>query len=166
MLRSTITGRGPLRQGQIGPGTLARVARVGCPVWTPCAGGVLRDEDGRLLLVLRGQEPHAGTWSLPSGRTGPGETARQAAAREVLEETGLVVQVGDLLGVVRRSDPRGRYHYEISDFACRAVGGTLRAGDDAADAAWFSLAQVVDLPLAPGLLDALAEFGVLPRSVR
>jgi ADP-ribose pyrophosphatase YjhB (NUDIX family) len=166
MLRSTITGVRALRQGQTGPEALATVATVGCPVWTPCAGGVLRDDEGRLLLVLRGQEPYAGTWSLPSGRTGRGETARQAAAREVLEETGLVVEVGDLLGVVRRSDPQGLYHYEISDFACRAVGGTLRAGDDAADAAWFTLAQVADLPLAPGLLDALAEFGVLSQPAR
>jgi ADP-ribose pyrophosphatase YjhB (NUDIX family) len=82
----------------------------------------------------------------------------------VREETGLVVEVGDLLGVVRRSDPHGRYHYEISDFACRPVGGTLRAGDDAADVAWFTLAQITELPLAPGLLDALAEFGVLGQA--
>lgn len=132
---------------------------MGCPVWTPCAGGVLQDEQGRLLLVRRGHEPFAGTWSLPSGRNRPGEPPREAAAREVLEETGLVVEVGELLGVVRRE--AGPHHYEIHDFACRPVGGRLQAGDDAAEVAWVALDQLDDLTLAPGLRRALADFGVL-----
>ncbi len=159
VIRPSPAPRGTSRAGQAMTGRYA--AQVTCPVWTACAGGVLRDEQGRLLLVKRGNEPYRGTWSLPSGRTAPGETARQAAAREVLEETGLVVEVDELLGVVRRQDPAGRYHYEISDFACRPVAGTLQAGDDAADVGWFSLDELASLPLSPGLLDALAEFGVL-----
>jgi len=119
----------------------------------------VRDEDGRLLLVRRGHEPFAGTWSLPSGRNLPGEAPRDAAAREVLEETGLVVEVGDLLGVVRRES--GPHHYEIHDYACRAVGGRLRAGDDAAEVAWVALEALDDLPLSPGLRGALRDFGVL-----
>jgi 8-oxo-dGTP diphosphatase len=134
---------------------------MSCPVWTPCAGGVVRDQDGRILLVRRGHEPYAGTWSLPSGRTLPGEPHRTAAAREVLEETGLVVEVTDLLGIVRRQDPDGLFHYEIHDFACRPVGGRLQAGDDAADVGWFGLDELASLTLSPGLLDALGEFGVL-----
>ena len=128
--------------------------------WTLCAGGVLTDSAGRVLLVRRGHAPYAGTWSLPSGRAEPGETVRAAATREVFEETGLVVEVDDLLGVVRRQDPAGTVHYEIHDFACRIVGGTLVAGDDADEAGWFSESQMADLELSPGLLGALRDFGV------
>jgi len=130
--------------------------------WIPCAGGVVLDDSGRILLVLRGHEPFAGHWSLPSGRREPGEDAAVAAAREVLEETGLVVEVGALLGVLRRQDAEGHHHFEVHDFACRPVGGTLRAGDDAADARWFSLAEVPALRLPPGLLQALRDFGLVP----
>ena len=119
----------------------------------------MQDEEGRLLLVRRGHEPFAGTWSLPSGRNRPGEAPREAAAREVLEETGLVVEVGDLLGVVRRE--AGPHHYEIHDFACRPVGGRLQAGDDAAEVAWVAPGDLDDLTLSPGLRGALRDFGVL-----
>ena len=125
-----------------------------------CAGGVLTDADGRVLLVRRGHAPYAGTWSLPSGRAEPGETVRTAAEREVLEETGLVVQADELLGIVRRQDPEGSVHYEIHDFACRVVGGSLVPGDDADEAAWFSEAEMAGLDLSPGLLGALRDFGV------
>jgi ADP-ribose pyrophosphatase YjhB (NUDIX family) len=129
--------------------------------WQLCAGGVLLDSAGRVLLVRRGHPPYEGTWSLPSGRAEPGETARAAASREVFEETGLVVQVDDLLGVVHRQDPIGSVHYEIHDFACRVVGGTWVAGDDADDLGWFTEAELADLDLSPGLLGALHDFGVL-----
>ncbi|MGA7688779.1 MAG: NUDIX hydrolase [Jiangellales bacterium] len=134
--------------------------RSGGDTWTLCAGGVLTDSDGRVLLVRRGHAPYAGTWSLPSGRAEPGETVRAAATREVLEETGLVVEVDELLGVVRRQDPAGTVHYEIHDFACHIVGGTLAPGDDADEAGWFSESQMADLELSPGLLAALRDFGV------
>jgi len=65
-----------------------------------CAGAVVRDGAGRLLLVQRGRAPSAGLWSLPGGRVEPGETAAEAAAREVTEETGLVVEVHELLATV------------------------------------------------------------------
>lgn len=128
--------------------------------WTLCAGGVLVDEAGRVLLVRRGHEPYQGTWSLPSGRAEPGEDVRAAATREVREETGLDVEVDGLLGVVRRQDSAGAFHYEIHDFACRVVGGTLTAGDDAEEVGWFSESQMAELSLSPGLLGALRAFGV------
>ncbi len=128
--------------------------------WTLCAGGVLVDNSGRLLLVRRGHAPYEGTWSLPSGRAEPGEDVRAAASREVLEETGLDVEVDELLGVVYRQDPAGEFHYEIHDFACRIVGGALAAGDDAAEVGWFTEAQMTQMPLSPGLLGALRDFGV------
>lgn len=119
------------------------------------------DDQGRLLLVRRGHEPYAGSWSLPSGRAEPGETARQAARREVIEETGLEVEVGELLGVVFREHAAGGQRYEIHDFAARVVGGTARAADDADEVGWFTPLELSTLPTSPGLLSALRDFGVL-----
>lgn len=129
--------------------------------WTLCAGGVVRDAEGRLLMVRRGHAPFAGTWSLPSGRLDAGEDMRAAAAREVAEETGLQVEVGDLLGVVHRQDDSGEFRYEIHDFDCRVVGGELRAGDDADEVGWFAPDRLRTMPLAPGLIQALRDFGVV-----
>lgn len=119
-----------------------------------CAGAVVRDPQGRVLLVRRANEPSRGLWSLPGGRIEPGESARDAAAREVLEETGLVVTVGELL-LTASFGP-----YVVDDFAATVTGGTLAAGDDALDARWFTLAELAALDLSPGLLAALAEMGV------
>lgn len=134
--------------------------RSGDDEWTLCAGGVLTDSAGRVLLIRRGHAPYAGTWSLPSGRAEPGESVRAAAVREVFEETGLLVVADELLGVVRRQDPAGSVHYEIHDFACRVVAGSLVPGDDAAEAGWFSETEMAELDLSPGLLGALRDFGV------
>jgi ADP-ribose pyrophosphatase YjhB (NUDIX family) len=118
-----------------------------------CAGAVVRDDDGRLLLIRRGNEPSAGLWSLPGGRIEPGETAAEAAAREVREETGLDVSVGALLATVEIG------HYLVHDFAATVVGGDLRAGDDAIDVRWCSDDEAAMLPLTPGLLDELRRMG-------
>lgn len=115
----------------------------------PCAGAVVRDETGRLLLVRRGREPSRGRWSLPGGRIEPGETAAEAAAREVREETGLVVEVGALLQIVRLDG------YVVADFAATVVGGELRAGDDADEVRWCDEAALRELPLTTGLLEEL-----------
>ena len=129
--------------------------------WTLCAGGVVVDDSGRILLVRRGHAPYEGSWSLPSGRAEPGETPAQAARREMAEETGLDVSVGTLLGVVHREDPGGQYRYEIHDFACTVTGGTPHADDDADAIGWFTGEQIVRLPTSPGLVEALRDFGVL-----
>jgi ADP-ribose pyrophosphatase YjhB (NUDIX family) len=110
--------------------------------------------------VLRGQEPAAGTWSLPGGRVDPGETSQQACAREVLEETGLVVDVGRHVGRVRRDGPGG-VTYVIDDYACALVGGDLRAATDAVDVRWVSDDELRRLPLAPLLAQTLLEWGEL-----
>ncbi|HWL37422.1 MAG TPA: NUDIX hydrolase [Frankiaceae bacterium] len=120
-----------------------------------CAGAVVRDSEGRVLLVLRANEPSRGLWSVPGGRIEAGESARDAAAREVREETGLDVEVGELL-LTADLGP-----YVVADYAATVVGGTLRAGDDALDARWFTAAELAALPMSPGLLDALTSMGVL-----
>jgi len=114
-----------------------------------CAGAVIQDDEGRLLLVLRGREPGAGRWSLPGGRVEPGEKPAEAAAREVHEETGLIVAIGEPLATIPIGD------YLVHDFAATVVGGELRAGDDADDVRWCSFADAELLPLTDNLLDEL-----------
>ncbi|CAN5598990.1 NUDIX domain-containing protein [soil metagenome] len=129
----------------------------------PCVGGIVR-YGGRLLLVRRGQEPARGTWSVPGGRVEAGESHEQATAREVLEETGLRVVVGDLVGTVERDAPSGGV-YVIDDYACVPADGAdpddVHAGDDADDARWFTEEEVRRLDCSPGLVDALTSWGVL-----
>jgi len=119
----------------------------------------VRDEAGRLLLVRRGHEPGLGTWSLPGGRIEPGESAAEAAVREVREETGLDVRVGDLLLTVDL--PGG---YRVHDFAATVTGGELGAGDDADDVRWCTPDDVSLLELSAGLLDELRRMGAMPAS--
>jgi ADP-ribose pyrophosphatase YjhB (NUDIX family) len=118
-----------------------------------------------MLLVRRGREPAKGTWSVPGGRVEPGESDQEAVAREVLEETGLTVDVGPLVGTVERDAPAGGV-YVIRDYACHLTADTdpaeVRAGDDADDAAWFTTAEVLALESSPRLVEALTEWGVLP----
>lgn len=126
----------------------------------PCAGGVVFDARGRLLLVRRGRPPAVGSWTVPGGRCEPGEDPAAACVREVAEETGLAVRVTSWVGRVERPAPGGGT-YVIDDYACRVVGGTLLAGDDATDAGWFAVDELPRLTLVPGLLDALTGWGLL-----
>ncbi|WP_436763931.1 NUDIX hydrolase [Streptosporangium sp. V21-05] len=125
-----------------------------------CVGAIILDGSGRMLLVRRGRPPGEGLWSVPGGRVGPGESDPEAVAREVLEETGLTVVPGPLAGTVDRPGPGGAV-YEIRDYLAEVSGGTLAAGDDAADARWFAPEELPRLPLTPGLLDALVEWAVI-----
>jgi ADP-ribose pyrophosphatase YjhB (NUDIX family) len=122
-----------------------------------CAGAIVHDHAGRLLLVRRANEPSRGLWCEPSGRCEPGEDAADAAVRETFEETGLVVRAVGAVGSVDVG------HYRIDGFRCSLLGGILRAGDDAADARWVDAAQFATLPLAPGLADTLRDWNCLPR---
>lgn len=133
----------------------------------PCVGGIVTDPRGRLLLVRRAHDPEAGRWSLPGGKVEPGESATAATAREVAEETGLDVEVGEEVGTVRRPAPDGRT-FVIHDFRCRPrdPAARPRAGDDAADAAWVDGAAYAALDadgeLVTGLTDALRGWECLP----
>jgi len=126
----------------------------------PCVGAVVTDARGRLLLIKRGHEPGAGLWSLPGGRIEPGESDTEALIREMLEETGLTVAPGRLLGRVRRPGLGGSV-VDIRDYAATVTGGTLRAGDDAADARWVPAGELATLTLTEGLAEVLTEWGVL-----
>jgi 8-oxo-dGTP diphosphatase len=125
-----------------------------------CVGAVIKDAQGRLLLIKRGHAPGAGLWSLPGGRIEPGETDTQALLREIREETGLVIAAGPLVGSVRRPGPDGDV-LDIRDYAATVTGGTLSAGDDAADARWVDAVELRSLPVTEGLIAALTRWGVL-----
>jgi 8-oxo-dGTP diphosphatase len=114
--------------------------------------GAVIVRDDRVLLIRRGQAPLLGEWSLPGGVLECGETLREAAIREAREETGLVVETVEMLGVyervIRSGDGRVRYHYVLIDFLCRPVGGELKAGSDAAEVGWFTREELPPLGLA------------------
>ncbi|HEY3715773.1 MAG TPA: NUDIX domain-containing protein [Jatrophihabitantaceae bacterium] len=131
------------------------------PKCEPCAGGIVLDASGRLLVVRRSKPPSAGMWSIPGGRCKPDETAHDACVREVAEETGVIVEVLRSAGRVTRDGPGGVV-YDIEDFVCSVRGGQLQAGDDAAEARWATRAQLDDLDVAPGVFEALASWDMLP----
>ena len=125
------------------------------------ASAVISDPDGRVLLVRRGHDPQRGRWSVPGGRVEPGESLEQAAAREVLEETGLVVDVGRELWIARVPAGAAR-EYEVHGFAAAVTGGVLGHGDDADDARWVDPGELHSLELTIDLLDHLRDSGIVP----
>lgn len=124
---------------------------------TPVLGvaAIVFDRAGRVLLIERGKAPDAGRWSVPGGRLEPAETIAQGVAREVREETGLVVEVGALACVIERIGDD--HHFVILDYVARVIGGALAAGSDARTARFVDEAELATLPLTDGLADVLAR---------
>lgn len=109
------------------------------------AAGVVRDEQGRVLLVRRAVgSSGAGRWSIPAGFVDHDEEVRAAAARELAEETGLVAAIGEVLQVASNFHDPAKPTVGVW-FSARVVGGELRAGDDAAEVAFFALDALPEL---------------------
>lgn len=120
-------------------------------------GAVVRDGNS-ILLVKRGREPGRGLWAVPGGKVERGEELRATARREVEEETGLRIEVGDPVWVGEVID--GDHHIVLIDFDARLVGGVISPGDDADEVRWVTLDEARCLPLTPtmhSLLDSLAS---------
>src|ERR1700732_4326569 len=121
--------------------------------------GAVIIENARVLLVKRAHPPLEAQWSIPGGVLEVGEMVREAAIREVREETGLIVEAGDLLGVydrvLRNAEQRVQYHYVLIDFLCRQVAGDLAASSDADEVRWFSREELPALKLAEDTLDVI-----------
>ncbi len=123
--------------------------------------GAVIIEANRVLLIRRGTAPLLGEWSLPGGVLECGETLREAVAREAREETGLLVEPTEMLGVyervIRDEEGRVRYHYVLIDFRCRVRGGDLAAGSDAADVSWFMRSELPALKLTVDAHDVVLK---------
>jgi ADP-ribose pyrophosphatase YjhB (NUDIX family) len=130
-------------------------------------GGVVI-EDGKALLIRRGNEPLMGQWSIPGGTLELGETLLEGTARELKEETGLEVKVLEMIEIFERINfGRGadetfttleerrkpRFHFVIVDYLCERIAGDAVAGGDVTDVAWASE-------------DELEKFGLTPTATR
>ena len=108
------------------------------------AAAVLVEQDGRVLLVRRMNEPFRGLWTLPAGFVNGGEDPAEAAARECLEETGLSVSVTRVFDIVAgREHPRGADFVIV--YQAELLSGELRPADDADAAEWFPLSALPPL---------------------
>jgi len=123
--------------------------------------GAIIIEGHRVLLVKRAHPPIQGQWSIPGGVLEVGELVREAAVREAREETGLIVEPADLLGVydriLRNDEQRVQYHYVLVDFLCRPVGGELCAASDAAEVRWFMQDELPALKLAEDTAEVIQK---------
>ena len=123
--------------------------------------GAIIIQNDRVVLVKRAHPPIQGQWSIPGGVLEVGELVREAAIREAREETGLIVQPADLLGVydriLRNEEQRVQYHYVLVDFLCRPVGGELQAASDAAEVRWFTRQELPALKLAEDTQDVIEK---------
>jgi len=111
--------------------------------WPRVGVGAVIVQNKKILLVERAAPPAAGMWAVPGGKVNPGERLQVALKREIFEETGFHIRVGEMAHVFDVSggspDEDDFYHYVIIDFFARIESGELKPGDDARDAGWFSL---------------------------
>jgi len=135
------------------------------PIEPKVGVGAITIKDGKVLLVKRGIEPSKGLWAIPGGTLKLGETLQECAAREILEETGITIKVGDCVYVfdfIEHDNKRKiKFHFVIVDFAADYVSGKPQGADDALEARWLSPAELRDLPMAKNTITALCSLGFI-----
>ena len=117
--------------------------------WIGIDAIILNEDKTKVLLVKRGSKAYHGMWGFVSGKVDLGEEIRETVVREVKEETNLDVKIVKFVG--RYYDKKGRHPTKTMiclPHICKAIGGELKADDDALDAKWFSLEEVKDMDLA------------------
>lgn len=116
--------------------------------------GAVVFQDGKVLLIERGQEPLKGYWTLPGGLAETGERLECAVRREVQEETGLEIRPVEVAAIFERIMPdmegQTEFHYVIVDYICELTGGFLKAGSDVSRAMWVAPEQMTMVKMAPG----------------
>lgn len=129
---------------------------------TPLVGvGTVTIKNGRILLVKRAFDPGAGKWSIPGGLVEVGEKLSEAAARETEEETGIKVDILELINVFDMIDQDGdkkvKYHYVLVDFLSKPTGGKERASDEVSEIRWVTFEEAKTMDLTRTARKALEE---------
>jgi len=123
---------------------------------------------GRVLIARRGRSPSAGVYSLPGGAVKVGETLRQAAARELVEEVGVeadILAFVDHVEPIVREDGRIRTHFVIAAFVGRWRAGEARVTPEADEVAWIDPAAIENYPTTPGLPAIIARAAALEKGL-
>ncbi len=144
-----------------------RLSRV-YPEYPLVGVGAIIFRGTQVLLVQRGSEPSYGKWSVPGGLVEVGESLGDAIRREVREEVGLEIDVGDLVAALDRviPDENGRplYHYVLLDFLCLYRGGEPTPASDALHCAFVEMDALGELPLTSGTLEVIVRASSYPRA--
>ena len=115
----------------------------------------------KALLVRHATEPLKDEWSVPGGILELGEKLRVGAAREALEETGLTVEVGEVLDVFDSifpdADGRTQYHFVLIDFLCRPIAGEAKAGSDVSEVRWVKEDELAALKLREPIAEVVRK---------
>ncbi|RZN56222.1 MAG: hypothetical protein DSO09_06190 [Candidatus Methanomethylicota archaeon] len=123
--------------------------------------GILAIENGKVLLIKRGNEPNKGLWSIPGGLVKLGESPEEAAIREFKEETGLNAIIEKLLGifniVIKDNEGKIKYHYIVVDYLGKVVGGELKPGSDVLDAKWFDISELKNIQTSSTVIKAIEK---------
>lgn len=130
--------------------------------------GILVLQEDRFVLVKRGRPPAQGKWTLPGGLVRVGETVKQAAERELLEECNITARLRDDLRVFEYIEKKADdvlYHYVVIDYIADYLSGRLTAGSDVVAAAWFRIDDLQELQTTDNLSDFLMNVMRANRSV-
>ncbi|NHV45767.1 MAG: NUDIX hydrolase [Candidatus Verstraetearchaeota archaeon] len=123
--------------------------------------GILVIENGKVLLIKRGNEPNKGLWSIPGGLVKLGESPEEAAIREFKEETGLNAIIEKLLGIfniiIKDNEGKIKYHYIVVDYLGKVIGGELKPGSDVLDAKWFDINELKNIQISSTVIKAIEK---------